>query len=160
MSHTTAAIIEEALAAGRSAVIKLKPEIKASWLAALRSGVYKQETNVLRYADGFCCLGVLCDLAGPELNLHWSIGDESTYRLVLDEYNTERNHLPLIIQQWAGGLAERPIVEVTPTLRAHPRGESLWRATADTAHRYTTLDSLNDSGFTFAEIADIIEEQL
>jgi len=41
---------------------KLKPEIKERWLEALRSGKYKQTTGYLRDDDGFCCLGVLCDV--------------------------------------------------------------------------------------------------
>ena len=37
--------------------------IKRIWLEALRGGKYEQTTGVLRSKkDGFCCLGVLCDL--------------------------------------------------------------------------------------------------
>jgi hypothetical protein len=35
-------------------------EIKAKWLAALRSGEFAQTKKVLRDMDGYCCLGVLC----------------------------------------------------------------------------------------------------
>jgi hypothetical protein len=41
---------------------KMNPEVKARWVAALRSGEYKQAKNSLRKQDAFCCLGVLCDL--------------------------------------------------------------------------------------------------
>lgn len=47
----------------------MNPEIKAQWVAALRSGDYLQGVGSLRYEGGFdgsmryCCLGVLCDLA-------------------------------------------------------------------------------------------------
>lgn len=34
-----------------------------AWLAALRSGEYKQGKNKLRTDGDFCCLGVLCDVA-------------------------------------------------------------------------------------------------
>lgn len=41
----------------------MNQEIKKRWVAALRSGDYKQGTGALRNADNkFCCLGVLCDL--------------------------------------------------------------------------------------------------
>lgn len=40
--------------------------IKAKWLAALRSGKYQQGTGVLKNGDHFCCLGVLCSIAGVE----------------------------------------------------------------------------------------------
>lgn len=47
---------------------RLNPEIKAKWLAALRSGKYEQGQSQLRPTDTeFCCLGVLCDLLNP----HW-----------------------------------------------------------------------------------------
>jgi len=40
----------------------MRPEIKAAWIAALRSGKYKKTVGDLRNPNGFCCLGVLCDL--------------------------------------------------------------------------------------------------
>lgn len=44
----------------------MNPEMKTKWVAALRSGEYKQITGFLRYEEGFCCLGVLCDLANSK----------------------------------------------------------------------------------------------
>lgn len=41
----------------------MKPEVKAAWVAALRSGEYEQGKGQLRHIDAFCCLGVLCDIA-------------------------------------------------------------------------------------------------
>ena len=44
--------------------LEMNPEIRARWVAALRSGAYEQGTSRLRDAsDRRCCLGVLCDLA-------------------------------------------------------------------------------------------------
>lgn len=40
-------------------------EVK-TWIRALRSGDYKQTTGSLQSADGFCCLGVACDLFIPK----------------------------------------------------------------------------------------------
>ena len=40
--------------------------MKAKWIAALRSGKYQQSWGALRGYDGYCCLGVLCDVADPE----------------------------------------------------------------------------------------------
>jgi hypothetical protein len=49
----------------------VNPEVKTKWVAALRSGQYKQRTGYLRgplAADndeqGHCCLGVLCEIQG------------------------------------------------------------------------------------------------
>lgn len=44
--------------------IKLPPGIKAQWLAALRSGDYKQGADYLCRDDQYCCLGVLSKLQG------------------------------------------------------------------------------------------------
>jgi hypothetical protein len=41
----------------------MNQEIKAEWVKALRSGEYEQTRGYLRHDDGYCCLGVLCDLA-------------------------------------------------------------------------------------------------
>lgn len=46
---------------------KLEPEFKAKWIAALRSGDYKQGHQVLYRGgehDTYCCLGVACVVAG------------------------------------------------------------------------------------------------
>ena len=43
-------------------------ELKAKWVNALRSGDYRQAKGALKYAGGFCCLGVLCDLQGANFD--------------------------------------------------------------------------------------------
>lgn len=44
----------------------MNPEIKAKWIAALTSGEYEQTRNYLhRTGDGYCCLGVLCEVMDP-----------------------------------------------------------------------------------------------
>jgi hypothetical protein len=46
---------------------KLDPEFKKKWVAALRSGKYKQGKGGLRNQHGeFCCLGVACDVMDPD----------------------------------------------------------------------------------------------
>lgn len=41
----------------------MKAALLADWLAALRSGKYKQIKHKLHGPDGYCCLGVLCEVA-------------------------------------------------------------------------------------------------
>ena len=43
----------------------MDPELKAKWVAALRSGEYKQGRDVLHNnkSNTYCCLGVLCRVA-------------------------------------------------------------------------------------------------
>lgn len=45
---------------------KLPEEIKQKWCAALKSGEYKQGTDVMydKHTDGYCCLGVLGAICG------------------------------------------------------------------------------------------------
>jgi hypothetical protein len=38
--------------------------LKSKWLTALRSGNYKQSKMQLKSDDGYCCLGVLCEVSG------------------------------------------------------------------------------------------------
>ena len=46
----------------------MDPKVKQAWIDALRSGKYKQARKRLyrQETKGYCCLGVLCDIAKPE----------------------------------------------------------------------------------------------
>lgn len=46
--------------------MKLRPEVKAEWTRRLRSGEYPQGHTYLKNDMGYCCLGVLCDMAEEE----------------------------------------------------------------------------------------------
>lgn len=46
---------------------KLPPEFKAKWVAALRSGEYKQCRGELFNGKGYCCLGVACVITKTKL---------------------------------------------------------------------------------------------
>jgi hypothetical protein len=48
-------------------------KLKANWIEALRSGKYQQARKYLRQGNGFCCLGVACDLIDSS---EW--GDETS----------------------------------------------------------------------------------
>lgn len=50
---------------------RMDPEVKAKWVAALRSGEYAQGIGQLHQGGSFCCLGVLCDLHAKEAGLSW-----------------------------------------------------------------------------------------
>lgn len=58
------------------------------WVAALRSGEYKQAQNQLRTDEGYCCLGVACELA-------LEAG-------AISSYNPEGISLPFPVQKWLG----------------------------------------------------------
>jgi hypothetical protein len=123
--------------------MSMNPQVKAQWVAALRSGEYPQGKAGLSYPgdDGvrrFCCLGVLCDLAvkaGAGVTL-MRAGMLGKY----DLYNGENWFLPSSVVDWAG--LDGPNPEVTQ------------------AGYHTTLASLNDYDVPFTGIADMIEAQL
>lgn len=113
----------------------MNPEIKARWVAALRSGEYQQGTGGLRSEENeFCCLGVLCDLHDPR---GWEeSADEGGF--FYDGYESELP--PRHIKEWAHLNWNSTFVVIDGSLN--------------------TLYHHNDNGRTFAEIADAIEEQL
>jgi hypothetical protein len=46
----------------------MNTELKQKWVEALRSGEYRQIRGRLNdYDNGYCCLGVLCKVAGYEV---------------------------------------------------------------------------------------------
>ena len=45
-------------------------DLKQKWISALRSGEYKQARLCLFNGEGYCCLGVLCKIAGREVPMH------------------------------------------------------------------------------------------
>lgn len=110
----------------------MNPQVKEKWLSALRSGDYKQTQLHLRTDDGFCCLGVLCDLYGKEHNVEWKLMNNDHFYVFQDGAAA----LPLSVIEWAGVEDDNPEICKTP------------------------LSRLNDNGSTFNEIADLIEEHL
>jgi hypothetical protein len=113
----------------------MNPEIKAKWVAALRSGEYKQGRGNLRDKDNaFCCLGVLCDILD---NTKW----QDSYDEKLYSYGNDI--------ETAG---------IPPQAGNFPF-EALGKFT-NKAGEIINLSLLNDSGSSFEEIADIIEKHL
>ena len=114
----------------------MKPEIKERWVKALRSGEYEQTTGILHGDEGYCCLGVLCDLYAKEHDVFWNY-NSNTMRY--DMFGEDLN-LPLKVVEWAS-------VNRNPAVVQEGMGT-------------TTLSFMNDGGFDFNQIAQIIEEQL
>lgn len=89
---------------------KMNPEVKSKWVAALRSGQYKQGQGRLRSPqDGFCCLGVLCDLAVKEKVAEWRYTDPNPeancgiWSCQVNGWNDSKNDvLPYGVSLWAG----------------------------------------------------------
>lgn len=71
----------------------MTPELKAKWIAALRSGEYQQGREALCLKDTFCCLGVLAEVYGArkETDKHGTIYFFDTVHLTDIGYDWDMN---------------------------------------------------------------------
>ena len=84
----------------RPIITRTRAEVFQLWIDALRSGNYQQTQYCLKTDKGFCCLGVLCDLArqdgGPAWNVLYSAKDGQLPNPILRFMGLrdfEQNHL-------------------------------------------------------------------
>lgn len=128
----------------------MNSQVKEKWIAALRSGEYEQGKNKLRGSEGFCCLGVLCDLYSQEpFTQGWKFnGEYEKSPLPMDYwyFDGESEFLPKSVMEWAGLKTNCPEVAVEDD----DAGESI----------YDSIANLNDGGYNFIALSNIIEEQL
>lgn len=107
----------------------MKRDIATKWVHALRSGEYQQGKKALRANDSFCCLGVLCELHRQAEGGEW-VGRQEYHAT-----NGDWDHslLPEAVQEWAG------LQSVSPGVGSNE------------------LPRCNDQGWTFNQLADLIE---
>ncbi len=133
----------------------MNPEVKSKWLAALRSGEYKQAKGLLRDHQGYCCLGVLQDIFQKEHNLEWSKAAPHD-TCFTPAHGTNWGVPTGECQHWAGLTYNNPIVQVPATLQDVQAGFSVAHGMVD-----QSLSACNDHyKMDFNQIADIIEKQL
>ena len=152
----------------------LKPEIKAKWVAALRSGEYAQYAGGLRINPtnrpaGFCCLGVLCDLHAKE-----GLGEWENLVYAPAAKAGRSGYLPAEVVQWAvvpEAFEAIPVgcravsgTPVGPFAVSGPEGTRQTVLPDSFAVRLPTgmktLNDMNDEGMTFEQVAAAIEAQL
>jgi hypothetical protein len=111
-------------------------------VAALRSGEYKQGhgklTKITHEGEFDCCLGVACKVAmkhGVPLRVR---RDDPRIAYIHVFYDEATNYAPLAVQDFFGFGAKNPV-------------------TNERGHGAGSLAELNDGGYTFEQIADIIE---
>lgn len=109
-------------------------EHRKEWIGALRSGKYPQTKLHLQNKNGYCCLGVACELAGVPKTC------DDTGWVAYDGYSST---LPPSAREWLGVTDQSPLL--TPGVGDGAYGPS--------------LASLNDDGKTFKEIADLVEQR-
>jgi hypothetical protein len=138
---------------------KMNPEVKQKWIDALRSDKYEQGSEKLRSVTGYCCLGVLCDLYSQEhnYNTQWQFrgydenGDETNPQPMDYWYFGDQSEfLPESVMNWAELKTPNPNVRVDVE---DNEDEDNWYYTDE-------LSNINDSGYNFSQIANLIETQL
>ena len=126
----------------------MNPEVKQKWIGALRSGKYEQGSEKLRSVSGYCCLGVLCDLYAQEHNTEWEFrGNEETNLQPQDYwyFDKESEFLPESVMNWAK-LFRNPMLRIEDDDEMFEVNEE--------------VSTLNDEGYSFSTIADLIEAQM
>lgn len=120
----------------------MKKEIADRWVEALESGKYPQTKGRLRDSDGFCCLGVLCELAvadGVAKSEEHKLRSFSQWRYQdATGGDLSFSRLPVVVKEWAGMNSEGGT--------RSGRKRKLWE--------------LNDnSGYSFKRIAKVIRNE-
>jgi len=111
----------------------MNSHVKEKWITALRSNEYKQTQGFLHTSDGYCCLGVLCDLYAKEKDMEWEIEIDGN----IQSFDGKTMVFPESVVDWSG----------------------IGNHTITTSH-YAKLIDFNDNGEDFSFIADYIEENL
>ena len=124
-------------------------EHRRLWVEALRSGEYTQAKESLRNPDGFCCLGVACDISwlviwrqATETDISLSVGTPLGFMFAECEGATgpqsERGILPGLIADWLG------LISIKGSFGFKDQ---------------RSLITMNDQGNSFEAIADVIETE-
>jgi hypothetical protein len=118
----------------------MKEHVKNLWVDALQSGKYKQSKNHLKTDNGYCCLGVLCDVyAKNQKKKGFSTETNLSNAYAFpDGKNEETKVLPDRVVKWSGmNSTEGHVVDIS--------------------YGKTLLSILNDDGQSFDEIVNVIE---
>ena len=114
------------------------------WLQALESGDYPQSTHCLKDKDGYCCLGVACDIFMKETGEgSWEQHKESTPQESLEVFvldgEVESGVLTSRVREWLGLYDE-------------------CGASKDNPHGNASCTNMNDHGASFQHIAAILRK--
>ena len=108
-----------------------------AWIAALRSGKYKQATNRLFTEEGYCCLGVMCVLEGKEF-----------VKGVKEECQNPNDY-------YIKGTSFDRVSPDEIAIEMYGLRSNIGSSADINGYALTTL---NDNGSTFEEIADLLEK--
>jgi len=118
----------------------MKEHVKNLWVEALNSGKYKQSKNHLKTDDGYCCLGVLCDVyAKNQKKKGFSSETNLSNAYAFPDGKSDKTKvLSDRVVKWSGM-------------------NSTEGAVVDISYGKTLLSILNDDGQSFDEIVNVIE---
>ncbi|MEV6638445.1 hypothetical protein AB0M54_47820 [Actinoplanes sp. NPDC051470] len=127
---------------GQAQRIGMNSDVKARWVKRLRSGDYPQGTGALQNDKGFCCLGVLCEIAVEDGVIRPATPDSHGDYV----YDSRVSFPPASVTEWAGLESQNPDVR-----GFNQYGRSVNAPIADFNDLY---------GYDFVALADLIEQQL
>ena len=155
----------------------MNQEIKKMWIDALLSGEYQQgsgrlhsyiefDDSMLNEKDrnSYCCLGVLCKLA---IDNHVPV--QRTYGPVYEtcvdasletyHYDGESGVLPSSVIIWAGLHEKNPTIDITLLEKNEEISKRMKEIDmyVDRDEPLEVISEFNDAGFSFQELAKIIE---
>lgn len=150
-------------------------EVITEWVEALESGDYKQTEGYLQLEpgndtgneSGYCCLGVLCELAANHGVIDPPVihNGRVIYDAKEDEDEVEESSMrwfgsdqmpPMEVMRWAGFTGQNPIVGAT----VKHWGEFDYDAPSEPSFERHELTELNDTfKLSFPEIAAAIRAQ-
>lgn len=133
------------------------PEIKERWVKELRSGNWPQGRQTLNNDDGYCCLGVLCEIALQDDVVSKGKIDNIAY---YGKHGTGSSYLlPTQVQIW-GSVDENPVFYIKRSDLPVSLQDDDFGPTDMNGNLRVSLAGMNDAGASFDEIADVIEKYL
>lgn len=122
-------------------------DIQKKWVEALRSGEYRQGEGYLQDHEGkFCCLGVACEIFS--LEYHHS-----------DSFLPSEAIPRLKLRDEAGDIFSSLAVEELEKYLVTEEDKRIYRNACEDGYAYTDLAQINDNGYSFKMIANIIENE-
>lgn len=125
------------------------------WIDVLRSGKYKQTRDTLRDQDGYCCLGVACDIFDGSLDIDMEVKtlwDDMGYH-----YDGGSKTLSPDVRRFFGLNDDAGGYDYLPADIEEWLMDRLDEADRDSIPG--SLAELNDAGLTFDEITMVIESE-
>lgn len=118
------------------------------WVAALRdTDTYPQTKGALQNEDGYCCLGVLCEVAViAGVDITKTVNENGVVF-----YDGDCEHLPEAVVKWAGLDSSNPVALVD-------EDEQDEDGPVRTEREFVMLN--DDMAWSFPAIADVVEAQL